>query len=150
MGQRSDTHGCCSTGDSPTTLDDRLALGQRRLTALRWFAAWSSALLTVAALLVQFQVVPIDRQIAGRLALAAALFGVPKLFGHVRRALVLRRFTPPAVASLVLAVAALAGLALVVAVAVVTMLITDLVRQRRAPVDCDARQQSPGQLIQAS
>jgi hypothetical protein len=132
MGSQPATRGCCSGLDEPEGLDasQRLRasaeLGRRRLLALRWVAAVAGVALFAAALL------PLDPGVGRRLAIAAAVLGVPRLLGVLRRLLLDRRASLPTAVALALVIAALAGLWLVVAAAVAIVLVADLAGRRSA------------------
>jgi len=132
MVDHSPARSCCSGAETPTSFAERAELGHRRLVALRLVAACSSLALTTAALLAYVGLLPVGSTVAQRLALAAVLLGGPRLLGHIRAALILRRPTAPAAIGLALAAAALAGYPFPVAVVVTTVLALDT-RNRHTP-----------------
>lgn len=146
MNSQPAARGCCSN-KSGTALDatELAELGARRRSTLRHIAAWASVALCAAALAVYFELLPLGgpdgiTSLDGRLAIAAALMGTPRLLGSLRELMVSRRATPQVALGLALAVLAVAGYPLVVAVVVAAVLVADLVRPAAVPVRQPAEQ----------
>ncbi|MGH3933024.1 MAG: hypothetical protein ACRDTF_23965 [Pseudonocardiaceae bacterium] len=99
---------------------------------MRRVSAVSSALLCVAALVLLLPGVPAGPEMADRVAWAAAVWGLPRLLGYARAALSARRVTLPLLAGTALLAIAVAGLPVVTAVVVATVLVSDLTRRSSA------------------
>jgi hypothetical protein len=125
MVERARAQGCCASSDCPTNFEDRLDLGRRRLLLLRRVTALGSGSLTLVALVLLAS----GSDLAGRVAWAAAVWGLPPLLRWTRELMSGRRIVLPLVLTAVVVAVGVAGWPIVPALAVTTLLTVDLVQQ---------------------
>jgi hypothetical protein len=125
MVERPRNQGCCASSDCPTNFEDRLELGRRRLLLLRRVSVLGSGSLTLVALVLLAS----GSDLAGRVAWAAAVWGLPMLLRWARQLMSGRRVMLPLLLAAGLVAAGVAGWPIVPALAVATLLTVDLLRQ---------------------
>lgn len=124
MVERPRNEGCCASSDCPTNFEERLEMGRRRLLLLRRVSALGSGSLTLIALVLLAS----GSDLAGRVAWAAAVWGLPVLLRWTRELMSGRRVMLPLVLAAGLVAAGVAGWPIVTALAVATLLTVDLLQ----------------------